>query len=322
VGRILSLVSFTSVLFSNSSLAVLGCRLEEAQALIASRKTAEARRVLEPCAREDPRDAQAASALARAYLLEQDIDQAVFWFERAVELEPGNSDFRLWLGRACGQKALRANVLEQFALARRVRRSFEQAVKLDPSNLSARLSLLEYYVRAPGILGGSLEKARSQAGEIRNRDRLRGHRAFGQIAEEQKSFTAAAREYDEALREFPQSSDPVYWRADLAMRQKDYAMALELLESLWRARSEPEALYRIGRLAVLSGQGLERGEECLKLYIDHQPTEDEPSLASAHLELGALYQKQGDRARARKEYEAALTLEPSSLEAKKALSRN
>ena len=74
--------------------------------------------------------------------------------------------------------------------------------------------------RDPGVITKAAE-------EIRRRDALRGHGAFGRIAEHEKRFDAAAREYENARREFPDSPEPLLWRARMAERQKDY-------ETAWR----------------------------------------------------------------------------------------
>jgi Tfp pilus assembly protein PilF len=71
----------------------------------------------------------------------------------------------------------------------------------------------------------------------------------------------------------------------------------------------------------VSGQNLERGEECLRRYLEHEPGPDEPSLASAHYRLGVLYEKSGSRELARREYSAALEIEPSLADAREALKK-
>jgi len=105
------------------------CRLQDAEALLEARKTREARQLLEDCLAGDPRDGKAAYFLGRAHWLDRNQDGAVRWLERAAALEPGNSDYQLWLGRAYGAQAIRANVLKQPALARKVRRAFERSVE-------------------------------------------------------------------------------------------------------------------------------------------------------------------------------------------------
>ena len=61
--------------------------------------------------------------------------------------------------------------------------------------------------------------------------------------------------------------------------------------------------------------------ECLKLYLQHSPKPDEPSLASAHYRLGMLYEKKGSRDLARREYSAALELDASRRDAREALKK-
>jgi tetratricopeptide (TPR) repeat protein len=299
-----------------------GCRAEELEGAFGNPRAAEVRRVLETCAREDPRDPRIVLALGRGYLLQGDEDRAVHWFERAALLEPRSSECQLWLGRAYGAQAMQATLLRQAALAKKVRKAFERAVELDPNNLPARTALVEYYSRAPGFLGGSPDKAHREAEEIRRRDALRGHGAFGWIAEHEKRFDVAAREYESARREFPDSPEPLLWRAHLAEHQKDYETAFDLLETAARTASQAEALYEIGRLSATTGRRLDRGEEALKKYLDRPTTgQDEPSLASAHHRLGSLYEKKKDRVLARREYAAALELDPMLTEARQALSK-
>jgi tetratricopeptide (TPR) repeat protein len=298
------------------------CRAEELESALGNPRAVEVRHVLEECARGDPRDPRVLLALGRGYLLEGDEGRAVQWFERAAKLDPGCSECQLWLGRAYGAQAIQATLVHQPALAKKVRKAFERAVELDASNLSARAALVEYYSRAPGFLGGGLDKARREAEEIRRRDALRGHEAFGRVAEHEKRFDAAIQEYESARREFPDAPEPLLWRARLAEHQKDYETAFDLLETVARSASQPDALYEIGRLAAATGRRLDRGEEALKKYLDRQTTgPDEPSLASAHHRLGSLYEKKKDRVLARREYAAALELDPMLTEARQALAK-
>ena len=315
-----AIAAFGGIFVVAAAAHALPCRLEEGQALIAAGKSSEARPILEDCATGESPNPRAALLLGQSYLFGRDPDRATLWLERATILDPASSEIQYWLGRAYGEQALRASVLHQPALARKVHHAFERSVELDPENLSARMALVEYGMRAPGFLGGSVERARLQAEEIRRRDPLKGHHAFGLIAEHQKRFDDAAREYESAMREFPGSAEPVYWRAALARRQKDFEAAFALLEPLTaREREEPEALYIFGELAAATGLHLDRGEACLKRYLDHAPSGEEPSLASAHLQLGAIHVRRKEGGLAREEYNAALEKDPTLVEARQAL---
>lgn len=319
-GLLLS-VAIGFFLFAGSSMAA-GSKSEEGIQLFEARKFDEARSSLEAAVREDPQDARAANYLGRVYLEAGNSDRAVEWMGRSVALEPTNAEYHLWLGRAYGNQAMQASVLKQPSLARKVKKEFEEASRLDPDNLEARFGLIEFYLRAPGILGGSPKKADEQAEEIRRRDFLQGHRARGRIAEHRKDFDRALAQYDAAAREFPEKTEPFYWIGALLVRENDYAKAFEVYEKLLEENpSEMKACYQIGHIAFLSGQRLERGKECLTLYLQHEPRPDEPSLASAHYRLGLLYEKSGNRDLARREYSAALDLEPALPDARQALKK-
>ncbi|MEO8431719.1 MAG: tetratricopeptide repeat protein [Acidobacteriota bacterium] len=291
--------------------------MDDGVAAFDARQFADARARLEPCAGTD---ARAALYSGRAFLAEGDLDRAVSALEKAAALDPRSAQAQVWLGRAWGQKAMRANVFSQASMAGKVRRAFERAVELDSDNLDARIALVEYYSRAPGIMGGSTAKARAQAADIRRRDPLRGHQAWGRIAELEKRWDDAAAEYQQAATEFPSRREPFVWRANLAAHRKDYARAFEVLESRLRAQPDDATIeFSIGRLGAQSGERLGRAEECLKRYLQHTPAGDEPSLAAAHFQLGAIYDRRDDRDLARAEYRQALALEPSMPAAKEAL---
>ena len=53
--------------------------------------------------------------------------------------------------------------LKAAGLAKKVRTEFERAVEFAPNNWEARTDLAEFYLEAPGIVGGGKDKARAQA---------------------------------------------------------------------------------------------------------------------------------------------------------------
>src|SRR6266542_4976483 len=228
--RLLSL-ALSAVLAAGAARAA-GSKGEEGIRLFEARRLEEARALLETAVREDPGDARTASYLGRVCLAVGNSDRAVEWMVRSVALEPSNAEYHLWLGRAYGNQAMQASVLKQPSLARKVKKEFEEASRLDPDNLEARFGLIEFYLRAPGVLGGSPKKADEQAEEICRRDLLQGYRARGRIAEHRKDFDRALAQYDAAAREFPEKTEPFYWIGALLVRENNYAEAFEVYEKL------------------------------------------------------------------------------------------
>src|SRR5207245_5019550 len=135
----------------------------------------------------------------RAYFAVEDWDRAIAACEKAVALAPGNSSYHLWLGRTYGEKADAASFFTAAGLAKKVRTEFERAVALDSNNVDARTDLAEFYLDAPGIVGGGQDKARAQAAALGSLSQAKAHYVNGRIAEKNKDRVAAEKEYRAAI---------------------------------------------------------------------------------------------------------------------------
>lgn len=290
-------------------------------ALFESRRYPEARAAFEAAAAANGSDARAAYYLGRIALVDGDAGKGQRWLERAVKLDGGNAAYHHWLGRAYSREALRAGRLRQMSLAGKIRDEFQRAVALDPTDVDARFDLLQYYVVAPGIMGGNKGKAREQAAEIRRLNPFRGHLAYGAIAENAKDHAAAEREYAAAVSEFPDSLVGSYTLGAHYGRLKQWDRAFDVFERMVRERKDGASEYYIGRIASLSGERLDRGAEALRSYLTRRPKDTDPSLASAHFRLGLIYEKQGKRDLARQEFATTVELDPKQTDAKAALKR-
>ena len=290
--------------------------------LFTSGRYADAKVQLAAAAKADPRNATAAFYLGRVELAEGDGAGAADWLERATRIEPRNSSYHYWLANAYGREALRAGRLKQARLAGRIRGEYERAVELDPDNLDARSGLLQYYVVAPGFMGGSVGKAREQAREIGRRSALRGRLASGVIAEREKNFALAEREYAAAVAAAPDSATGYAVLGDLYRRTGQYDKAFDTFARMQRALpNETAPLYLVGRTSAVSGQRLDEGAAALRRYIAGRRKDTDPPLASAHFRLATILEKQGRRDLARQEYEATLRLDPEQKEARAGLGR-
>ena len=89
--------------------------------------------------------------------------------------------------------------------ARRVVREFETARKLEPNNIDVRFDLLEYYLNAPGIVGGGKEKAEAEAQAISKLKPNKGFVARATIHINNKKWDLARKELLQAVTENPQS---------------------------------------------------------------------------------------------------------------------
>ncbi len=80
-------------------------------------------------------------------------------FEYLVNEDSENSTYYHWLGKSYGRIAENAAWLTAMSMAKKTRKAFEKAVELDETNLDALKDLKQYYLDAPGFLGGSKKKA-------------------------------------------------------------------------------------------------------------------------------------------------------------------
>jgi tetratricopeptide (TPR) repeat protein len=238
-------------------------------------------------------------------------DKAAAEFEKAAKADTTNAVYQYWLGRVYGNQAQKANVLRQPSLARRTKDHFERAVQLDSNYIDARDGLMQYYLQAPGIVGGSLDKARAQAAEVAKRNAYRGGFETATIAQHEKDTAAVARAYQALIAQFPDSAGPYYSLLNVAGARKDYPLAWRTVEQLQRAQpNNSVALFVLGRVAAESGEQLDKGEQALRDYLKYQPAPNEPNHTNAHWRLGMILEKRGSRDQAKLEYQAALSADP------------
>lgn len=155
-------------------------------------KDGRAAAAIEALAKARPRDAEAQVLLVRLRLQQGRADEALDLAEEIVDFAPDDAHAHNWLGNAYGSRIGQVGMLSQAMMAPKLRDAFLRAVELDPDQHEARVSLVEFYLQAPAIAGGSLAAARVQAAELARRDPPRGHYARGRIAAYEKKPAEAA----------------------------------------------------------------------------------------------------------------------------------
>lgn len=291
--------------------------VEQGVQLFNARKYAEARAAFLPFGE---RDAGAAFYLGRIEMENNDASKAVEWFERAVKLNPKSAVYYDWLGRAYGTQALTASKFRLPFIAKKTKGAWETALALDPDNLDVRDDLITYYTRAPGFLGGSKEKAREMALEIKKRNPYRGAIAFGNLCAADDDSVCVERGLRDMVTNYPDSSAVYASLAAFYANRKEFDKAFAVLDQRLSVKpNELTTLYQVGRTASLSGENLEKGERALKTYLANPTPERGPAPAHVHYRLGTIYEKKGAKDLALEEYRTALQLNPKHPEAKKAL---
>jgi tetratricopeptide (TPR) repeat protein len=271
-----------------------------------------------------PADAELSNLLCRAYYELEDWDRAESSCRKAVATDPEIARFHLWMGRVYGEKADRTNFLAAASLAVKVRSELERAVQLNPKDLDARLDLSEFYIEAPGIMGGGEQKARDQAQAIAQLNPAREHWVYARLAEQKKDAPAAEREYRQFIE--VSNGDAEAW-LNLALFLRRQARLDEMEQALLRLSrlsqtqfSKPEGRMEASELLYRTNRNYPLALEFIRRYLAAGPVEAAPAF-KAHYLQGELLEKQGDKAGAAAEYRASLSLARNFGLAQRALSR-
>jgi tetratricopeptide (TPR) repeat protein len=248
-----------------------------ARALFEANRTVEARRAFEALEASDPSNADVHYYLGQLAMGRDEPETAVRELEAAESIEPGSARVHLALGDAYGYSATKAGVLAKFGLAKKCLAEFQRASELEPGNMDVHSRLLEFYARAPWVVGGGFDKAQAEAAKITQLNPIRGHQAYAALYLAGGKFDLAFAEIERALKAAP----------------GDYV-----------------SLYQFGHLAALSGQNLDRGVAYLRRCLGIEAPQGGPNHASVDWRIGNILERKGDVAGARASYEAALALNP------------
>jgi tetratricopeptide (TPR) repeat protein len=275
---------------------------------------------LQPVLSQNPSNAEAAYWLGRAYYEMRDYDKAIEQGEKSISLEPKNSLYHQWLGQEYGGAADRDR---SFSDAKKVKKEFQDAVSLDPSNIRARRNLEEYDLSAPWIVGGNKDEALEMVNAIAMLDPLQGHLARAEYARETKKMDQAESEYREVLAARSAPIEAYFEVAEFFQRQNapaDMATAIQAAAKI--GPNDPRLAFYRGVQAVLAQTELPAAEQNLKSYLANTPDRsDWPTHAGAREWLGRLYEAQGKNGEAAEQYRAALQIDPTLKSAKTRLEK-
>jgi tetratricopeptide (TPR) repeat protein len=269
-----------------------------------------------------PKDAGSYNLLCRAYLMLGDWDKGVTACEKAVALDSENAQYHLWLGRIYGERADHAGFWTAAGLAKRVRNEFETAVRLNPDSAEARTDLAEFYLEAPGIVGGGRDKAEAQAQKLASMDPVKAGWVKGRLAEKKKDLVAAENEYRAAIE--ASHGAGLAW-LNLAFFYRHTGRLDSMEGAIQHASSapvnQPEVLMECAEMLLRAKRDLPQATQLLRRYLSSSPTAESAPTFKAHYLLGTALEQQGDKLAAAQQYRASLSLAKSFTPAQHALDR-
>ena len=267
----------------------------------------------------NPQDGHAHLLLCRTFYAEELVDPAISECEAALATQANDSQAQDWMGRAYGLKADRSGPIAGYKLASRVRTAFETSVQLDPHNDDAVNDLGEYYVSAPSIVGGGVDKALALATRSESQLPQTAHRIRGLAAEKQHDTATAEREFKAAV---AVANHPDAW-FDLGhfyfrIHEKDQALDA-LHHSIEADRTHGPALVDVASVLAKLHTETDVAENALRSYLASNARSDAAPAFKACVDLGRLLESDGDKQGAQTQFLAALALAHDYAPAKRAI---
>jgi tetratricopeptide (TPR) repeat protein len=184
--------------------------LTKAKDLFKEKKYDESKVLLKKVIDKNGKQAEPHYILSKILYNENNVDDAEDQAEQATKLAGDSAEYHFWLGVCYGRDAQNASVFRQPFLARDVKNEFEKAIALNPNHVGARSGLAQYYLYAPGIMGGDEDKALEQANAVLRLSEIDGRFLFVQIYSHQKKNDQAENEF--SILDKKIGGDPKYYR--------------------------------------------------------------------------------------------------------------
>jgi cytochrome c-type biogenesis protein CcmH/NrfG len=208
--------------------------------------------------------------------------KAVDVLQRAATLAPESSTIQHWLGKSHGRLAETSSFLTAPSHASNCRKAFEKAVALDPKNILAMNDLFEYYLEAPGFLGGGLDKAEALTSPIGALEPAEQHYALARLAEKRRDPKGAEQQLRRAVQAAPQQAGRLIDLAKFLARQGRHQESDRTFQQAERvAPGSPALLFERANTLIETKRSLPEAKRMLEQYLHAPLTPDDPPRGEA-----------------------------------------
>jgi tetratricopeptide (TPR) repeat protein len=273
-------MKLSALLLGSSLLVFAGSpELERAQKLYNLTRFEESLKVLQEVPQKD---ADVWSLTGRNYYMIGEYKKATEALEKAAAAAPADSQVALWLGRAFGRRAETSLPITAPGHASKARHWFERSVELNPKNSEALSDLFEYYLEAPGFLGGGYDKAQGIASRMGQIDAAEGHWAQAKLAEKKKEYKSAEDQLRRAIDASPHRVGRLIDLARFLAKQGRYQEAhVNLAQAEKLGPDSPKVVYAKADLLIQEKKDLQLAKTLLKQYLTMNLSPEDPSRSDA-----------------------------------------
>ena len=238
----------------------------------------------------------------------EDWDEAIKQYKKLIGLAPDIANYHYKYGGALGMKALKVPKLKAVGLVDDIKKAFHTAAELDPEHINARWALVELYMQLPWVVGGSKKKALSYAQELQALSKVDGYLAKGYVYEYADEPEDAERFYKLAVNEGRSVTCYTKLANLYENTTKQPEKAIQTLEEAQKHHQRNAMHYQIGKVCAKYNIELDKGEACLKTFIENHSVKDGVPVEWAYYRLAQIYRFKSDKDNAIKWIDKALAV--------------
>jgi len=181
-----------------------------------------------------------------------------------------------WQGTIMEMQAENSNIFSMRGYAKKSLKGYLKAIELSPKNLEYRKSLINFYLEAPSLLGGDLDKAIKHAKLTFEQNPNFGYKMLVNSYEKNGDTQLMLATYKLAIEQYLLDAELLfmrgtYWKSERHYDKavSDYQLALTFSATDSDQKSaQLLSLHWIGRISYFEGTNLKRGIDAYQQVLD------------------------------------------------------
>ncbi len=244
---------------------------------------------------------QALMYLGWLHLGQGKTESAIEYIEQALKVAPNTADELTMSGDIYCNHAQRASMFKALKIAKTCIAQYEKAVKLEPENVDALMTAMQFYFGAPSFAGGSTEKGNALLAKLKTLSPE--HATTYQVAEldrAEKTDVALALA-DELVKKGFSSATNQYMIAHFYRDKKHYDKALPLFSSMnkfsetiknrWFIR---DSLLQQGEILMMDSRDIPQAIKLIEEYKQKYRNSRDPHYFWSTWSLAKAYKSAGN----------------------------
>lgn len=298
---------FVLLLLSGITVVTAQSDIERGRELFKNKRYSEAKPIFEGILNGDEKNAEANYYLGMIYWrYVGDLDKASELLETATENDESNAQYHFLYSGVLGVRAMRSNPIKQAYLATKIRNQLEKTIELEPAHVDARYNLIQFYIMAPGFMGGSIEKAKAQAESLVKLNAARGYMGYAAIAANEKDDGAAENYLLKAITADPKLSAPYHQLGYHYLKLKRHGEAIQQFKKMTEVDpTNANSFDSLGDGFIANNQ-IDEAIESFKKAVTLDPT-----FSASVFNLAQCYEKKNMIEEAKAQYRRYIALVPS-----------